>query len=292
MSNKLRSHLALFFVALIYGANFSIAKYLMDPGFVGPNAFILFRVLTALLLFWIFTPQSPSIERKDYGLVLICAISGVAGNQLLFFNGLHLSSPLHAALIMVCTPILVLVIKTWNGGTLNKVQWSGCILGFIGACYLILHQSDKTVDHTSGWGDFMVLLNASLYAYYLTRVPELIDKYGAFQTMRWTFAVALIPVFIFGYSEIPAVAFSDFNLYHWMAFAFVLIATSFLAYALNSYALQHSEAELVSNYIYLQPLLASILAILLKQDKLEGHHFLSACLIFTGLYLSSKKNLA
>ncbi|MBK7913280.1 MAG: DMT family transporter [Saprospiraceae bacterium] len=262
---------------------------MMDPGLVGPNAFILFRVISAFVLFWIFTPPSKKIEKGDLKLLIICSICGVAGNQLLFFNGLHLSSPLNAALIMVCTPILVLLIKMLGGSVLTTLQWIGCLLGFTGACYLILHQLGSSKNISSGLGDIMVLLNASLYAYYLIRVPELISKYGAFQTMRWTFGLAFIPVFIFGIGESMEVSFYSFNVYHWLAFAFVLIATSFIAYALNSYALQHSEAELVSNYIYLQPLLASIIAILLKKDVLEWQHFLSGSLIFTGLYLSSRK---
>ena len=264
----------------------------MDPGLVGPNAFILFRVISAFILFWIFTPPSKAIEKKDLKLFVICSICGVAGNQLLFFNGLHLSSPLNAALIMVCTPILVLLIKTVSGVELTKLQWIGCLLGFTGACYLIFNQFGTAKNISSGLGDFMVLVNASLYAYYLIRVPELIEKYGAFQTMRWTFGLAFIPVFIFGIGESTGVQFANFNGYHWCAFAFVLIATSFVAYALNSYALQHSEAELVTNYIYLHPLLASFIAILLKKDVLEWQHLLSGSLIFTGLYLSSRKKIS
>jgi len=91
-----KSHIALFIVNLMYGANYVIAKGLM-PDVIGPNGFILLRVVGAVLLFWlIFSFQSEKIARKDFLLLAVCGLFGVAMNQLLFFNGLMLTSPLNA----------------------------------------------------------------------------------------------------------------------------------------------------------------------------------------------------
>ncbi|MBK6545264.1 MAG: DMT family transporter [Saprospiraceae bacterium] len=287
--NKLSlSHIALFIVALIYGANYSIAKILMDPGWIQPNAFILLRVLSATFLFWLFAKSHKQIEPADYNSFIICAICGVAGNQLLFFNGLKMTSPLHAALIMVCTPILVLLIKSIKGDQLTKLQWAGCIIGLFGAIFLILSGSQTSVKNASLAGDIMVLLNAILYSIYLLKVPALIEKYNAFSVMKWIFLIALVPVLIFGALELPQIHFNSFELPEWSAFLFVLIATTFVAYALNAYALENSNAELVSHYIYLQPLLATFIAIGLKKDVITFNHVSSGLLIFIGLYMSSQ----
>ena len=54
MSTALKAHLALFTVALLYGANYSIAKIAMDGEHIQPLAFILLRVFAGLIMFWIF----------------------------------------------------------------------------------------------------------------------------------------------------------------------------------------------------------------------------------------------
>ena len=104
-------HLLLFIVALIYGANFTIAKVVLDGEYLQPAAFILLRVLSGVVLFSLFHRFfiGGPVARKHLPLLLLCGIFGVAINQLLFFEGLKLTSQINAALIMTTTPILVLI---------------------------------------------------------------------------------------------------------------------------------------------------------------------------------------
>jgi len=113
MSPRLTAHLALLVVALIYSINYVVAKDLM-PVYIGPRGFIFLRVVGATLLFFAFstfTKGSKRIERRDWFRVLLCGFFGVAGNQLLFFEGLNLTTPINAAVIMTCNPVLVLVMS-------------------------------------------------------------------------------------------------------------------------------------------------------------------------------------
>ncbi|MBK9108572.1 MAG: DMT family transporter [Saprospiraceae bacterium] len=292
MNHHFYSHLALFVVALIYGANYSIAKLLLDPGFIGPNAFVFFRVLFAALIFLCITRCLFIYEKKDILLLFICGFSGIIGNQLLFFNGLKNTSPVHAALLMVCTPILVLLIKFLQGQSLSKKQWLGCLIGLTGAVYIVLARAN--VQHTKSGilGDLMVFANALLYGYYLVKVPALITKYGAFHVMTALFSISVLPVSALAYHELDHIQFTSFGNEEWFTFSFVLIATTFGAYALNAYALKHSDPSLVSVYIYLQPLIGTLIALITGKDKWNWAYLVSGLLIFTGLFLSNKKNLA
>jgi len=69
--------------------------------------------------------------------------------------------------------------------------------------------------------------------------------------------------------------------------AFVVIATTFLAYLFNIYALKTVSSTTVSFYIYLQPLIAAIAATILGTDELRFSMISSAILIFSGVYLVS-----
>lgn len=84
---------ALFFVNLLYGINYVVAKGLM-PGVIGPSGFILLRVAGAKLLFWpVWLIKREKVAWADAKRLVICGITGVAVNQLMFFHGLMRTSP-------------------------------------------------------------------------------------------------------------------------------------------------------------------------------------------------------
>ena len=119
MNSRNVAFLLAFLAALIYGVSFTIAKEVM-PVYVKPFGFILLRVLGATILFWIvgLFLKKEKIAVRDYARIALAAVFGMALNQLSFFKGLSMTTPISASVIMVITPILVLtfsaVIHTEN----------------------------------------------------------------------------------------------------------------------------------------------------------------------------------
>ena len=70
---------------------------------------------------------------------------------------------------------------------------------------------------------------------------------------------------------------------------FVIVFTTFVTYLLNAWAILKAGPTLVGAYIYLQPILAAIIAILLKKDALTMQKILAILLIFAGVYITSTK---
>ena len=106
------AHLSLLTANLIYAINYSFAKDVM-PDFIMPSGFILLRVIGALFLFsfcyFLFIKEK--VEKKDIFRLAICGVFGVAINQLLFFEGLNLTTPINAAIVMTINPILVILLS-------------------------------------------------------------------------------------------------------------------------------------------------------------------------------------
>ena len=125
------AHLALFSVGVIYALNYFIAKGLM-PDKIGPSGFIALRVVGGGLLFWgvRFLSKIEKVDRGDLLRLALCGLTGVAINQLCFFNGLSLTSPLHASLIMTINPIFVLVASALIlGSSITTRKLLGIALG-------------------------------------------------------------------------------------------------------------------------------------------------------------------
>lgn len=293
ISNTLLAHLYLFFVALIYGANYTIARIVLNAGLIAPNGFILLRIFSALFLFVLFFGWFKNIKKEDRMEFLVLSIFGVLINQLFFFNGLARTSPIHASLIMLTTPILVLIFTSINSGKNFKLKhWLGTLLGLLGTLYLVLsskdsyHNTDATI-----LGDLMIFINAISYAIYLSRVSNMMMKYNSLDILKWVFALAFLMCLPFGFSDIKNIHWSDFQAIHYYSLAFVLIGTSFLAYLLNVKAIEISNASLAGNYIYLQPLIAVGIACVLGGEALTIQIIFSGILIFFGLYLSTSSKL-
>src|ERR1035437_6088104 len=109
MNKTLKAHLALFFAQVLYAASFPIAKIVMET--IPYSALVILRVAGAVILFWTSSLIiNEKVERKDFFRLFLLGIFGVAINQSLFLKGLHLTSPINAAIMMITTPILVLII--------------------------------------------------------------------------------------------------------------------------------------------------------------------------------------
>jgi len=291
MNKITQSHCALFAANLIYAANFTIAKDVM-PNYIQPFGFILLRVSGALLLYWLVATiiKNEKVDKRDFPRLLLCGLFGIAINQLLFFKGLNTTSPINAAIMMVCTPILVVIISSFLiKDKIKIVKIVGIVLGLAGAIALIVinHSSSSKIREATFSGDMCVLINATSWAIYLVIVKPLMLKYNTLTVIKWAFLFGFVIVFPFGFGELQAVKWETMSSFIVWEVIFVVVATTFFAYLFNTFALKHLSASVVSIYIYLQPLLAALIAVSLGKDELTFVKVVCTILIFVGVYLVS-----
>lgn len=289
MPKIFRVHIALFLVSLIYAATFSIAKEVM-PAYVKPMGLIGIRVWGAIALLW-FTHalfvREKIRDKKDYLELLKCAVFGVAANMLLFFKGLAITTPINGAILMVTTPLFVgffsfFILK--EKATIIKII--GLMLGVSGALLLLIGPKLSFSSSTLS-GDTMVMLNAIIYSYYLIIAKPLLHKYNPITVIKWTFLFGGILILPFSVPELQTVEWVNIPSTIWLSILFLIVGATFLTYLLNGWALRHANSSLVGAYIYLQPILASIIAIILGKDELTWQKIVFGLLIFLGVYLVS-----
>lgn len=284
-----KAHLAIFSANFIYGANYSIAKEVM-PAFFKPFGLILLRVAGAVLLFFIlFLGKKQKVDKKDIGRLILCGLTGVAINQLCFFKGLSMTTPIEASIILTSNPLMVLIASAIIAKErITPIKLGGIALGMTGAILLILQRPVVEIADYSIWGNFLVLINAASYGVYLVLVRPLMRKYSIGTVMTWVFGFGLLFVFPVGFEEASLVNWSEIPLWAFGALAFIIVGTTFLAYLFNAYGLSQVSASVVSSYIYLQPFLAALVAIAWGKDSLDIPKVVSAMLVFFGVYLISK----
>jgi len=291
MNNNIKVHLALFAVALIYAATFTVAKIAM-PAYVKPYAFILLRVVVASLCIFIFHSiyvRGKINLKKNLKPLVVSAIFGVAANMLLFFKGLSITTPINGSVLMLNTPIFVIVFAAFMLGeklTFKKVI--GILIAAAGALFLVGGYK-LSFNSNTALGDLYITLNAIIYAFYLVYAKRLMQTYHPLTVTLYSFAIGFLMVLPFGLNQALEIDFANMPLTIWLCIAFVTVGSTFITYVLNAYALKHASSSLVGSYIYLQPLLASVIAILLGKDVLTLQKVGFGLMVLLGVIIAAHK---
>ncbi|WP_396602898.1 DMT family transporter [Algibacter sp. R77976] len=292
-----KAHLALLSANIIYGANYIIAKGIM-PNKIGPTAFVVIRLTCCCLLFWsiklLFVKEK--IDRKDIIRFILCGFFGGAANQMLFFHGINLTSPIDASIITTATPVIVLIFSLIIlKERITKNKLIGITIATIGAVFLILY-GNKATGTSSFLGNLLILLNASCYGLYLVIAKTLMKKYNPITVVSWMFLFGFMFVFPFGISEFANTNFEAFTTNTYLTIGYVVLFTTFFAYLFNIFALKHLVPSVTSSYTYLQPvvsfIMVSVLAYVFMQEAYaEDINFLkiiSCFIVAFGVYIISK----
>ena len=290
--NKVFAIIAALAATTIYGLNHTIAKVVM-PNYIEGFGFIQLRLMGAGLIFFIISFFIPNekIDSSDYLRLFFAALLGMCINMLMFFKGLQLSTPINSSVIITLTPIMVLLLSyVFLKEKIGFIKLSGILMGFTGALVLIIYGKKIAANAPNIMlGNIMFLINASAFAGYLVLSKPLTKKYHTITLMKWMFMIGIILSFPVTYIEFKEVEWTALPFFAIWRMGFVVIGTTFLTYMLNMYALKSLPASTIGAFIYIQPLIAIFYAIITGNDSLDLIKFIAIILVFSGVYLASKK---
>lgn len=298
MKPTTNAHIAVFCTNLFFASNYSLIKYI-SPSLVKPYALNVFRVTISLVLFWLLWVLGKSlpgqlkskagIGKEDIGRFFLCGFTGIAINQTFFIKGLTLTSPIHASLLILCTPLLITIIAFWVlKEKITIAKTIGLALGIGGSLVLIMTKESTGHAGNSLLGDLLIVLNAISYAFYFILVKPLMEKYSPVHVIRWVFTFGFIMILPFGWVQFSEIQWPQFEWSHIVSLGFIVIAGTFLAYYFNVYGIQHIGAGSTGSYIYTQPVIAAIIAMLFLHEHLTGQKILAGVMIFIGVFLVSR----
>jgi drug/metabolite transporter (DMT)-like permease len=289
---------SLLVVNLIYGASHVLAKGVM-PVYLSPTVFIVFRILGATSLFWLLAlvRKQKRIKNKDIPIFLACGFFGITVNQLLFFHGLNLSSPMNAGIIMALNPIMVAIMSFFLiREALSIRQWIGIGLGAFGA--IALTAFGARYQFSVAKGDLFLLGNSLSYAFYLILVKPLMTKYDPLTVITWVFTFGSIFILLFPpvWTSLPKTSFQVIPPSIWYKIIFVIVGVTFITYLLTVIGLKYVSATLASVFIYFQPIFVMVFTYVFFQlgwseDYSAAIHvrkMLLMAIIMVGVFLTSK----
>lgn len=293
MDSQLKAHLGLLGTNLFFAINYSTIKYFTNNHYAGPFGINVVRIAVSLILFWclfLFKPPEKKIQKEDIPAFLLCALTAIALNQMLFIKGLAFTFPIHAALLTLITPILITIIAARIlREKITLTRSLGLLLGALGAILLITTREIGLPGENKVLGDILVILSAVAYTFYFILVKPLMNKYAPIQVIRWLFTFGFLMILPFCFHEFTEITWQIFTIKDWFFLFLIVVPGTFLAYVFNVYGIQKLSASTAGAYIYSQPVFAVLIAMAFLKEELSITKIIAASLIFAGVYLSNIK---
>lgn len=292
MQQKTKAHLALLFTNIFFAINYTAVKSLINNGLVKPFGLNLLRVGISAILLWslyFFKPVKSTIHKKDLGRFFLCALTGIAINQLLFIKGLSLTYSIHASLLMLTTPILITFFAAWVlKERLSNYKIAGLAMGIAGAVVLITARDNSGTGADVLYGDLLIILNAISYTIYFVLVRPLMKEYNPITVIRMIFTIGFFMILPFCWNEFMDVPWHAYDTTSFLLLASIVFGGTFLAYIFNVYGIKVLGASMAGTYIYSQPVFAAAIAIVFLGEELSFYKIIAAVFIFAGVYLANK----
>lgn len=256
---------------------------------VPPLPFAAFRVVAAAVLLEAYrraAREPEAIRRADVPRLILYGLLGVSFNQVLFILGLSMTTAINTTVLTATIPVFTLAAAVLlRRERLTARAALGIALAGAGA-FALLNAQRFDWGSASFRGDLLLLANCTSYSLYLVLSRPVLAHYRVA-----TFTAA---VFRYGAILIVLLALPDLRRFEpgavpalaWACLAGVVLLCTVVPYLLNSWALARTSASRVAFYVFLQPLISTILAILVLGEALTAKTVWAAFLILAGLAVS------
>jgi len=286
-------------VILFWGSSFVVVKIALREGLT-PIAIATFRFLMSggLFLIAILIEKKRRrnykllVGKKDFPMLLLLALTGVTFFFTAQYTGIQMAGASIAA-ILVCllSPILITVLSTIIFKEhLAKKQAFGIGIAAMGTFIVV---TGGTMSFSSSReflpGSLILLSTPVLWATYSLLGKKIMDRYSPFLVAVYVNVLGGLCLIPFSLAEHSFYQIFTMNLNGWLAILFLAVTCSLLGYYIWLYLMKQVGAATTSSFLFAEPLVTVLFAIIFVGEELGMFIPAGAFLIFIGVYLVTRK---
>jgi drug/metabolite transporter (DMT)-like permease len=110
--------------------------------------------------------------------------------------------------------------------------------------------------------------------------------------MMWVFIFASVVCVPIGLVSLSSIDVSSVSLNIWLLVMYIAVFATATPYLLNAWALARVSPATVAVFVYLQPLIGFILAVIFLGEKIDFRFIIAALLVFAGVFMTTRKRNA
>lgn len=286
IQEKREALLALTLAAMIWGANAPISKWTLQ--FVSVETLAFIRFYFAFILFYLIFKPKMQIKKKDIPLMFLCGFIGISLHIPFLYLGLTLTGAMNAAIIASSIPILTLLFsRLFLKEKISRKFLVGGLVGLSGVLFTVVEPVFDEGLSTNLFGNLLLLGSALTFIIYEVISKKLTKRnYEAKTITIYSYLIGLITFLPFYILDIyqNGVYFVNENALKGISFA--LFFSSLIAIPLWQWGISKLEVSRVGFFLYLDPIVAFIVAFFLLGEIITTHMVIGAVFIFLGLYIA------
>jgi len=282
-------------MTLLWSANFIIAKVTLRE--FPPLLLGALRIgLAGIFLTPIYWQNVRAAGKRwwpggNVSMLVFLAICNV-GNQLLFLAGLNRTSPAHSAWILGASPIFVLLIAAAIGlERITARKTIGMAMALAGVGFLAQQASvapGAPLTQATPAGDAITALAGILFSFFAVYAKKATESYGTITVNGFAYmagAVLLAPIIAW---QAPGFSFAHVSTAGWSGLVYMAVFPSAACYLIYYHALAHMSASRLAAFVYLEPVIATLLAVAFLGERITPPLVASGTVIFSGVYLTER----
>lgn len=286
MNKNIQGHLFALTANILWGLMSPIGKSALTE--FSALSLTTFRMVGAAACFWLLSLccKSEQVDHKDMLKIFFASLFALVFNQGVFIFGLSLTSPIDASIVTTTLPIVTMIVAAlYLKEPVTNKKVMGIFVGAMGALMLIMSSQSAGSGNGSILGDLLCLSAQISFSIYLTVFKGLSQKYSPITLNKWMFVYASMCYIPLSYRDIAVIPWDSISNAALLQVGYVVIGGSFLAYIFIMSAQRLLRPTVVSMYNYMQPIVASIAAILMGIGVFNLEKGIAIVLVFLGVYI-------
>ncbi|WP_373725110.1 DMT family transporter [Bacteroides heparinolyticus] len=286
MKKNIQGHLFALSANILWGLMAPIGKSALTE--FSPLSVTTFRMVGAAACFWLLSLfcKREQVDHRDLLKMFFAALFALVFNQGVYIFGLSMTSPINASIVTTTLPIVTMVVAAiYLKEPVTNKKVLGIFVGALGALILITSSRAAANGNGSIFGDLLCLAAQISFSIYLTVFKGLSQRYSPITLNKWMFAYASICYIPFSYRDVAAIEWSGISVSALLQVGYVVVGGSFLAYIFIMSAQRLLRPTVVSMYNYMQPIVASTVAIILGLGVFSPEKGVAIALVFLGVYI-------
>jgi drug/metabolite transporter (DMT)-like permease len=275
---------------VIWGGNFIVAKVTLQEFPVYTLAFLRFALASLLLApFFLAETKKVKIEKSDLPKLSLVGILMITVNISFFFAGIKETSAISASALTLIIPLLSVLLGWWFlKEKVYIINLLGISLGLIGALIIIgLHQiAFGSFSSEDLVGNIFIVLASVSFVIGAMFSRDLLKKYPSMIVTAVAFLIGVVTFFppaVQEYLSNPSWT-SQVTALGLIGLLYMVLLSSISSYFLFEWGLAKTSLIRADLFQYIEPIVATILAVLILGERVPFSFVIGAVLIILGVY--------
>ena len=270
----------------IWGFNVPLVKVVLnylDPLAVSVIRFGIAGVIFAVIT--LFRERSLAIQWRHLGLIVTCAMFGIALNQIFFVYALKNTTSSEVSLLMSCTATFAALVSWVLGyGKIGRSFWLSLPISFCGVALIVLTAPGARLS--GSWlGDGLAIFMAATWATYTVLLRPLMQFYSITKISAYVSLIGVAAMLPFSFEQLDGAKLAAVPSDKWLILVFCTLGAVVFTNVLWYTGIKRLGASRTAFYGYFQPFIGVVAAFLILHEGLVIWQILGGVLIIAGLLI-------